>query len=80
MADGVKDEKLWDSLKNPIFRGRFTKNQYRLKVLLGKKEGSGVFVGGGVDTSMHTLKINALLYKTCIKVLWFDMFTSIIYD
>ena len=29
--DGVKDEKLWGLLKNPIFRGGFTKNQYRTR-------------------------------------------------
>ena len=33
-----------DSRKNPIFRGRLTKNQYRFKVLLGKKKKGG---GGG---------------------------------
>ena len=36
--DWVKDEKYEGSLKNPIFRRRFTKNQYRFKVRLGKKE------------------------------------------
>ena len=33
------------SLKNPIFRGRFTKNRYKFKVRLGKKEGRSVFGG-----------------------------------
>ena len=33
------------SRKNPIFSGRFTKNQYRFKVLLGKKKGRGGLKG-----------------------------------
>ena len=37
------------SQKNPVFRGRFTKHQYRFKVWLGEKEGGSEFLmwGGG---------------------------------
>ena len=59
-------------------RGSQKKKQYRLKVLLGKKEEGGVFVGALIPQC--TLKINALLHKACIKILWFDMCTPIIYD
>ena len=34
------------SLKNPNFRGRFTKNQYTFKVWLGEEEEGGAFHGG----------------------------------
>ena len=61
------------------FLGRGSqKKNYRLKVLLGKKEGGRVFVGALIPQC--TLKINALLHKACIKILWFDMYTPIIYD
>ena len=43
------------SLKNPVFRGRFTKNQYRFKVWLGEKEGGSMFLmwGGGWYPNAH---------------------------
>ena len=34
------------SLRNPIFSGMCMKNQYRFKVWLGEKDGSGIFEGG----------------------------------
>ena len=80
------------SLKNPIFRGRFTKNEYigkncrkrgALKVCGFKgglvKKRWVVFLsgkGGGVDTSMHTRKPEALLHKTHIKVLRLGLCTK----
>ena len=42
--------------------------QYKFKVLLGKKRRGGVFEGE-VDSPMHTMKLDALLYKPRIKVL-----------
>ena len=33
---------------------------------------------GGVDTPMHTMKLDALLHKTCIKVRRLNMCTSMI--
>ena len=42
--------------------------QYKFKVLLGKKRRGGVFEGE-VDSLMHTMKLDALLYKPRIKVL-----------
>ena len=65
------------SRKNPIFSGRFTKNQYRFKVLLGKKKGRGR-VKGGIDAVMHTMKLDVLLHKTCIKVPRFGICTYMI--
>ena len=67
----------WSSLKSPLFSGKFTKNQYRFKVWFAEKEGDGVFERG-VDTPMHTMKLDTLLYKTRIKVLRLDMCTSMI--
>ena len=43
-------------------------SQYKFKVLLGKKRRGGVFEGE-VDSPMHTMKLDALLYKPRIKVL-----------
>ena len=65
------------SRKNPIFSGRFTKNQYRFKVLLGKKKGRGR-VKGGIDAVMHTMKLDVLLHKTRIKVPRFGICTYMI--
>ena len=65
------------SRKNPIFSGRFTKNQYRFKVLLGKKKGGGG-VKGGIDAVMHTMKLDVLLHKTRIKVPRFGIYTYMI--
>ena len=91
---GLRMKNYGDSLKNPIFRERFTKNQcierkclkrgggaltvcrFRGGECLAKKRG-GVFLKG-VDTSLHTMKPNALLHKTHIEVLRLDMCTSII--
>ena len=52
-----------DSLENPIFRGKFIKNYLRFKEGLGKKEGV-LFLKGGVDTPMHTMKLDVLLHET----------------
>ena len=65
------------SRKNPIFSGRFTKNQYRFKVLLGKKKREGG-VKGGIDAVMHTMKLDVLLHKTRIKVPRFGICTYMI--
>ena len=61
---GVKNEKLqyfWGSLKIQIFKGRggSRKNQYKVGSCLKGGGGLGHFAdlrGGGVDTSMHTMK------------------------
>ena len=62
------------SLKNLIFIGTFTKNQYRFNARLGEKRGGAFEVGrSGVDTRMHTMKLDPLLHKTRTQVLRFDM-------
>ena len=48
-----------------------------LQGVLGKKYWGGVF-DGGVDTPMHIMELDALLHKTCIKVLKLDMCTSMV--
>ena len=59
---GVKDEKIeyhGGSLKNPIFRGGFTKSQYKggncLEGGALRKAGRWCFWGRSLDTPMHTM-------------------------
>ena len=40
---GLRTKNYGDSLKNLIFRGGSQKKQYRFKVWLDEKEGSGVY-------------------------------------
>ena len=65
------------SLKNQIFNGRLTKNIIDLTFGFAKKKRVVFLTGGGgeggVDTPIHTMKLDALLYKKCIKVLELDM-------
>ena len=89
--DGLKDEKLWGFTKKSNFYWEVNeKPMYRGE--LPKKDGLGQFVDlrscltkkkrwcfwRVVDTTMHTMKLDALLHKTCIKVLRLDMCTSLI--
>ena len=88
---GLSMKNYGGSLKNPIFIGRLTKNQC-IGGGLPKKDGLGQFVDlrscltkkrrwcfwRVVDTTMHTMKLDALLHKTCIKVLRLDICTSAI--
>ena len=77
----MKDEKLWyfwGSLKNPSFRGGFTKKQYIggdcLKRGLGQfadlrgawQERGGWYFWGGRDTPMHTMDCPLTIY-------WFQL-------
>ena len=89
---GLKMKNYGESLKNPIFKKRFTKNQcIRGNYLKGRlwqfvdlrgtwqrTFGLWVCFWRGIDTPMHTKKLYALLHKTCIKVLRLDICTSMI--
>ena len=88
LTKNVVTSKRWVKLRMKIMGiywkiqsyGRFTKNQYRWKIWLGEKGGGGCVFVGGVDNTMHTMKSDALLHKTSIKIkaIRLDMCTSMI--
>ena len=71
-----KDETLGLKEKSN-FSWELHENQYRFKVLFGKKKGEGG-VKGGIDAVMHTMKLDVLLHKTRIKVPRFGIYTYMI--
>ena len=76
----VKDENYGYLLENPILWEVYEKSIQMEDMAWGNWGGGGCVFVGGVDNPMHTMKSDALLHKTSIKIkaIRLDMCTSMI--